>query len=113
MSGEEIGTTVPLPQRVNSKIEEIGKAQAATRVEVESIVKVLYPEAMYDNKAKLDEAVKDPKEQGWFDKARYKLNSVLKFEQDTASILRRLRNAIEPQGGPKQEVEEIARDLNV
>jgi len=104
---------LPVTQRVDSKIEEIQKAQAATRIEVEAIVKALYPEALYDDKAKLDEAVKDPKERGWFDKAGYKLHSILKFEQELASILSRLRSTVEPQGGPKKELEQVRQDLNV
>jgi len=95
---------LPVTQRVDSKIEEIQKAQAATRIEVEAIVKALYPEALYDDKAKLDEVAKDQKERGWFDKAVPKLHGVLKFEQEIASILCRLRKAVEPQGGPKKDL---------
>ncbi len=114
MGGEVTVAQVPLPQRVNSKIEEIKKAQSATRIEVETIVKVLYPEALHDDKAKLEEAVaKNPPTDGWFGKAADDLRVVLRFENEIASILRRLRRAIEPQGGPRKEVEQIAVDLNL
>ncbi len=92
---KDVSIEVPLTRRVEDKIEEIAKAQAVLRIEVESITRLLFPEALPEEKSKVAEEAKNS-DRGWFDRTRHELHAVLKFEQSTSAMLHRLRTAIEP-----------------